>query len=262
MNLFTSSPELLTFCLVYACGFATPYVFRFRKQQVQHFQALNWKTGDLLRFTFQAQEPLSTSSESLQATKEREKSGVINQILIEWIKRDPGSSSLVADASKLSSMLMEAGLGEAQARMFIDGELGYLGSNIIVYRELAKRFASCIRGSQMLQDMQVALYVYCWSFGCDAQYYSRAFEIARIIDRFKARWALVPGSVLKTLSDAIDENSEPLSNAIDPALPSTLDDIYDNPMIHEDLREMWEDVRDDFYRIVEVLDNHYKSASS
>ena len=107
MNLFISSPELLTFCLVYACGFATPYVFRFRKQQVQHFQALNWKTGDLLRFTFQTQEPLSTSSESLQATKEREKSGVINEILIEWIKRDPGSSSLLPPPSgKLSPVLL------------------------------------------------------------------------------------------------------------------------------------------------------------
>jgi hypothetical protein len=45
-------------------------------------------------------------------------------------------------------------------------------------------------------------------------------------------------------------------------LPSTLDDIYDNPMIHEDVREMWEDVRDDFTRIVEALDSHYKRANS
>jgi len=262
VNLFASSSELIAILVAYACGFATPYLLRFRKQQVQHFQALNWKTGDLLRFTFQTQEPLSASSESLQGSSESDKAGAINEMLIDWIKRDPGSSGLVADVSKLSSMLMAAGIGEAQAMLFIDGELGHLGSNVLVYRELAKRFASCIRGSQMLQDMQVALYLYCWSFGHDAQYYSRAFEIARTIDRFKARWALIPGSVLQSLSDAIDDNSEPLSTAIDPALPSTLDDIYNNPMIHEEGRKMLEDVLDDFSRIVEALNSRYKRASS
>lgn len=110
---------------------------------------------------------------------------------------------MVADLSRLSSNLRKAGLSDSLALKFIDGELNYLISNIIIYRELAKRQASCTKGSQLLQRMQLAMYAYCFLYGTRAEYYSRAFEIARKIDIFKAKWALIPNEILEAITRAI-----------------------------------------------------------
>ena len=232
-------------------------VVSLRKQPIQNLQALNWKSGDLLKFTFGPQENLEGAPNGAKPLSSSEEEGVINALLIDWITKDPSTSTAVADLKRLSSNLTNAGLPEPMAIKFIEGDLNYLISNIVIYRELAKRLASCTRGSQLLQQMQLAMYAYCWLYGPEAECYTRAFDIARRIDTFKDRWALIPGEKLEAITHAIDNNSDPLTRAIDPGLPAVLDDIYDNPAIHDDQRELWDNISSDFGQILAVL-NSYK----
>jgi hypothetical protein len=256
MNLFSVPPEWFNYCIAFVLGFATCLVASMRKQTIQNLQTLNWKTGDLLKFTFGPQENLEGATKGAKPLSSSEEEGVINALLIDWIKRDPSTSTAVADLSRLSSNLKDAGLSEPLALKFIEGDLNYLISNIVIYRELAKRLASCTRGSQLLQQMQLAMYVYCWLYGPQAEYYTRAFDIARRIDAFKARWTLIPGEILESITHAIDINSDPLTKAIDPGLPAVLDDIYDNPAIVDEKRELWDNISSDFGRILAVLDSY------
>ena len=256
MNLSSVPSEWFNYCIAFVFGFATCLVVSLRKQPIQNLQALNWKSGDLLKFTFGPQENLEGATKGAKLLSSSEEKGVINALLIDWIKRDPSTSTAVADLSRLSSNLKDAGLSEPLALKFIEGDLNYLISNIVIYRQLAKRLASCTRGSQLLQQMQLGMYAYCWLYGPQAKYYTRAFDIARRIDAFKDRWALIPGEILESITHAIDNNSDPLTRAIDPGLPAVLDDIYDNPAIHDDQRELWDNISSDFYLIMADLDSY------
>lgn len=256
MNLLSAMPEWVKYFTAFSIGYAVCLVASLRKQPIQNLQALNWKTGDLLKFTFGTQSNIDIGANGAKSLSTSNAEGIINKLLLEWIRRDPSSSTAVADFSGLSLNLKQAGLTESQAMTFIKGDLNYIVSNIITYRELAKRLASCTRGSQLLQQMQLAMYAYCWIYGPQADYYKRAFDIARRIDAFNDKWTLIPEETLETIARAIDSNSDPLTSAIDPCLPFVLDKIYDNPDIHEDLRELREDLGSDFGRILAVLDSY------
>lgn len=256
MSLASIATEWTALGVAYALGFATPFVLSLRKQPVQHFQPINFKTGDLLKFTFAPPEKTTGIVKGDTDISAGREEGLINSLLIDWITRDVVPSAAVADISRFSKNLKDAGLSEPQVLRFVQGDLTYLLSNIVIYRELAKRLASCTRGSQLLQQMQLAMYAYCWIYGPTAENYARAFDIARRIDAFKDRWALIPGGTLETLSNAIDANADPLSTAIDPGLPNLLDDIYDNPAIHAETRELWGEIKEDFDKILAILNSH------
>lgn len=257
MSLLPLPSEWFSYGVGFALGFATCLALSLRKQPIQNLQTLNWKSGDLLKFTFGPQSHSDASAISAETLSSDKEEGIVNALLIDWIKKDPRSSYAVADFSRLASNLKDAGLSDALALKFIDGGLEYLASNILVYRELAKRLASLTRGSQLLQQMQLAMYAYCWLYGPQAEYYSRGFDIARELDAFKDRWAMIPGEMLESIARAIDDNSDPLTKAIDPSLPFALDDIYSDSAIHDDLRELWDNISGDFGEIIRIL-NSYK----
>ena len=256
MDLLSLPSQWVGYVVAFSLGYAACLVRSLRKQPILNLQILNWKSGDFLRLTFSPQEHAKELPQGAKPLSPSEQEGVVNALLIDWIKKDPSSSYAVADLSRLSSSLRKAGLSDALALKFIDGELNYLISNIIIYRELAKRLASCTRGSQLLQRMQLAMYAYCFLYGPRAEYYSRAFEIARRLDIFKGKWALIPGEILEAITRAIDSNRDPLTSAIDPSLPALLDDICDNPAINAEQRELWSDINSDFDQILDVLNSY------
>lgn len=224
-------------------------------------RAFPWQPGDLLKFTSCTQGDLHGVAKGAEILSSKEEVGIINELLISLIREDPSRSEAVADLSRMSSILKDSGLSEQQIIKLINGDLQYLISNMITYRAMARCMLNFIKGSQLLQQMQLAMYAYCWIFGPNADHYSRAFEIARLLDHFKDKWFLIPGDLLRQITDALDDNA-PLSKGIDSGLPGILSNIVDNPAIHDDTRELLDEVLTDFGIIVEILDGCQSEKSS
>ncbi|MFN9635516.1 MAG: hypothetical protein ACK55D_02230 [Synechococcaceae cyanobacterium] len=258
MGIILPAPsEVVALAVVYAAGFATPYLIGMRKQPLNRLQVANFKTGDLFTLTFQ-------DSPAKDATKAEDTSAngakgpqSISELFVRWIQDDSGSHQLVADAAKLAQKLKAAGICEPKLNAFFEGDLRYLLTNLIIYRSLASSLASCLKLAEMLNMLQAAMLAYCWTLGPSADRYQMAFEIARRIDGLKTRWALVPLDELEVIDRALQEN-DPWSDQIAPHLLSELDKIIDNAEIHDDLKSFWDEFGIDFGVIYESLTSAHK----
>ncbi len=244
--------------LIYTLGFATPYVLGLRKQNIQHLQAANWKTGDLLKLTFWSSE-LGQDAASKLTSSPNDQGEQISEMLMKVLKSDTEAADLVAELSRMTDRLVDGGLTEVQAKRFIDGSLSYLPRNIVTYRAIGMRLAGCILCGQLLQRLQLPMYAYCWTFGDSDQDCSRAFDIARTIESSKSKWALIPYEKLELIMTNINQAQGPLSTELASSLPGELDDICANPDIEEDLMSMWNQIKTDFLRLYDKLDGHYSS---
>lgn len=258
-NILSAPSEVVVLLAVYAAGIATPYLLGLRKQPLHQFQAANFKTGDFLKLTFLPPQIGVNEPSKNALVAESKGNQSVSELFVKWIQDYPDSQPLVADAARLAKKLKEEGIEEPQLSAFFEGDLQYLWGNTIIYRALANRFASCLKGAELLNRLQLPMYVYCWTFGSNAAFFERAFEIARRIDWLKDKWALIPLDELEIIVNAMEGN-DPLSAPIKSDLPSALDKIVDNPEIHDDWKSFWDNVSFDYGIIYETVSSHYKQS--
>jgi hypothetical protein len=89
MSFLSVPSEWVNYGAAFTVGFAFCLVISLRKQPIQNLQALNWKSGDLLKFTFGPQLHSEESCKAVKSLSPRELEGAVNALLIDLIKKTP-----------------------------------------------------------------------------------------------------------------------------------------------------------------------------